>query len=186
MDNLERRFTTGEIRATATGRWIQGYAIVFNALSEDLGGFRERIHPDAVKRSLGEELRAYYNHNTDNIIGYTGARPPTLRASVDSRGLAVDIDVPRTSFGSDMLESIGRGDVQGMSFGFRTLADDWDHRRGAEPIRTILDMRVFEVSVVSHPAYPDTSVALRALGILRGRSLATLVLEHRQRTAGWR
>lgn len=183
MDTIETRNTLGELRALPGSRTVAGYAIVFNALSEDLGGFREQIAPEAARGLAGHEVRAYYNHNTDHMLGRTGNG--TVRTQVDGRGVGVEIDVPRTGYGDAMLELIGRGDITGMSFGFRTLADGWDDR-ARPPVRTILEMRVFEVSVVSHPAYPDTTVALRSLQILAGRSLKTLLLEHRQRTAGWR
>lgn len=189
MSDLERRFTGGELRAdigeTGFAPTIRGYAIVFGLPSEDLGGFREIIHPDAMRRTLEEgiDLRAFVDHDAARIIGRLSAG--TLRAKPDARGLAVEIDAPNTSHGRDIVESIRRRDVSGMSFAFRTLADDWA-KRGGEIIRTVLDMRVSEVSVVSQPAYPDTTAAVRALQAFQGRPIEHLRREHWQRVARWR
>jgi HK97 family phage prohead protease len=162
--DIERR-TYGEIRLDPSGdRKLRGYAIVFNKKSVDLGGFREIILPEAVDRTLNEALdvRALVDHDSSKIIGRT--RAGTLRLRTDGHGLGVEIFPPNTNAARDILESIDRGDVSGMSFAFRTLTDDWRMEDG-EVIREVSDMRVHEVSVVSFPAYPDTDVqvAQRAL-----------------------
>lgn len=157
MEQLERRFT-GDIRVEAgDGRKIRGYAIVFDALSVNLGGFREIIKPEAVDRTLSEALdvRALVDHDTGKVIGRTRAGTLTLRK--DRKGLKVEIDPADTTAGRDIFESVSRGDVSGMSFAFRTLTDEWRMEDG-ETIREILDMTISEVSIVSFPAYQQTSV----------------------------
>jgi HK97 family phage prohead protease len=155
---------------------IRGYAIVFNRLSEVLGFFREQIAPEAVDRTFkeGVDLRALVDHNPEKPLGRMKAG--TLRAEADEKGLLVEIDPPRTSYGHDIVESIKRGDVSGMSFAFRTLTDAWDET-SEPPTRTVLDMLVREVSVVTFPAYPQTEVAMRSLTLKRaarpwGRTIA--------------
>lgn len=136
---------------------LRGYAIVFDVKSEDLGGFREIIRAEAVERSLREDvdLRALVDHDSGRIIGRKTAG--TLRATADRKGLRVEIDAPDTTVGRDIVESVRRRDVTGMSFAFRTLTDDW-HMEGGTPIREVTDMTVLEVSAVSFPAYPQTII----------------------------
>jgi hypothetical protein len=139
---------------------------VFNRLSENLGFFREQIAPDAVTRTLKDQvdLRALVDHDSARILGRISAG--TLRAESDANGLLVEIDPPDTTSGQDIVESIRRRDVTGMSFSFRALKDMWDETTDP-PTRTVLDMLVREVSVVTFPAYPQTEVAMRSLDAYR-------------------
>jgi HK97 family phage prohead protease len=162
-EGLERRAAVGSVRVDVSSeRRIKGYAIVFDSLSLDLGGFRERILPEAVNRTLreGVDVRALVDHDSSKIIGRVTAG--TLSLAKDKTGLRVMIDPPQTTVAADLLESIQRGDITGMSFAFRTLEDDW-HIEDGEPVRDVSDMLIREVSIVSFPAYEDTSVALRSL-----------------------
>ena len=158
----------GELRVEARGLApvIRGYAIVYNRLSEVLGMFREQIAPEAMTRTLTEavDLRALVDHDAKAVLGRLSAG--TLRVATDAHGLRVEIDPPNTTAGHDIVESIRRGDVSGMSFAFRTLQDAWDETT-TPPIRTVTDMLVREVSVVTFPAYPATEVALRSLAAAR-------------------
>jgi len=163
-DGWERRMS-GDVRMDlTTDRKIRGTAIVFNALSLNLGGFREIIKPEAVDRTLREglDVRALIDHDTGKVIGRTTAG--TLSMRKDKRGLRIEIDPPNTSYARDLLESVSRGDISGMSFGFRVLTDDWRMEDG-EPVRDVYDMTISEVSVVSFPAYEqtDVNVAQRSL-----------------------
>lgn len=161
---FERRML-GEVRVDLTlDNKIRGMAIAFNSQSLDLGGFTEFIAPEAVDRTLRDALdvRALVDHDSSKIIGRT--RAGTLLLQKQRGGLQVEIDPPNTSYAKDVIESVSRGDISGMSFGFRTLADEWNFE-GAEPVRTITDMIISEVSIVSFPAYPatDVQVAQRSL-----------------------
>src|ERR1035438_4139967 len=89
-----------EVREQTDGH-IKGYPIVFNRLSADLGGFRERILPDAV--TLDGDLKADFNHNPDYIIGRVTAG--TLKASIDSSGVYMDAIPPATSWARDLQRS---------------------------------------------------------------------------------
>jgi Escherichia/Staphylococcus phage prohead protease len=162
-EDLETRtLDAAELRVESRGLRpvIRGYAIVYNRLSEVLGFFREQIAPEAIQSTLreGVDLRALVNHDPNVLLGRM--KSGTLRVETDSHGFRVEIDPPASATG--ILESIGRGDVSGMSFAFRTLADKWDETV-EPPIRTVTDMLVREVSVVTFPAYPQTDVALRSL-----------------------
>ncbi|MBT9176893.1 MAG: hypothetical protein DDT20_01218 [Firmicutes bacterium] len=162
MRNLERRdYPLDEIRVT-TGNTpkITGYAAVFNRLSQDLGGFYEIISPGAFKKTLQEaDVRALLEHDSRWILGNT--KSGTLRLQEDIEGLHIELDPPNTIAGRDVVESLRRGDLTGMSFGFRTIRDRWVKENGQD-VRTLLEVALQDVSIVAYPAYPDTSVALRS------------------------
>jgi HK97 family phage prohead protease len=157
------------VEARGVSRVIRGYAIVFGSPSLNLGGFREIISPSAVDRTLadGVDLRALVDHDPAKILGRMSAG--TLRVEKETRGMRVEIDPPDTTVAHDILASIGRRDVTGMSFAFMTLGDEWDFKADP-PVRTVTDMLVREVSVVTWPAYPSTEVALRSLAARRPAS----------------
>lgn len=163
MNNLERRFSQPNIKLSPTEekrQTIAGYAAVFNSDSEDLNGFfTERIEFGAFKKTLKEaDVRALVEHDPRWLLGNT--KSGTLRLSEDEHGLKFEIDPPDTVAGRDVLESLRRGDLSSMSFGFRTIRDKWEQHYNKK-IRTLLEVQLFDVSLVSFPAYPDTSVALR-------------------------
>lgn len=180
MDNLERRaFADCRAEATENGKKIRGYAIRFAALSQDLGGFKEMIAPEAVDRTLNEALdvRALVDHDTAKVLGRT--RSGTLRLRKDATGLRIEIEPDEEiSYARDILRSVARGDVSGMSFGFRAIEDEWNYD-GALPIRTVTDMRVSEVSIVTFPAYQQTNVEVAQ------RSLRAYQQAHQQDRLGW-
>jgi HK97 family phage prohead protease len=141
---------------------VEGYAAVFNALSEDLGGFREVIRPGAFRDSIagGADVRLLINHD-----GLPLARSisGTLHLSEDQRGLKMaatldptDPDVMR------LLPKMNRGDLTQMSFGFFTKKDHW-RMEGDQQIRELHAAELFDVSIVTYPAYPQTEAAVRSL-----------------------
>jgi HK97 family phage prohead protease len=140
---------------------IAGHAAVFNSLSEDLWGFREKIAPGAFGEALTKsDIRALLNHDPNYVLGRT--TNGTLRAWEDDTGLAVEIDPPRTRWAGDLLVSIGRGDISQMSFAFRVGEEEWGEVDGVKE-RTILSFdEIFDVSAVTYPAYPETDVSVRA------------------------
>lgn len=140
-----------------------GYAAVFNSWSEDLGGFREKIKKGAFKRALkNSDVRALYNHDQNYVLGRTTSN--TLRLKEDGKGLYMENDPPNTSWAKDLQESVNRGDINQMSFGFTVADDSWKEDKNGYVERTINEIdRLFDVSIVAFPAYPDTQVALRNL-----------------------
>lgn len=161
MDTTERRAFI-ECRVDAIdSRRLRGYAIVFNARSQNLGGFQEIIAPEAIDRTFSEaiDVRALVNHDSAKVIGRL--RAGTLDMQKDARGLRVTIEPdPDISYAKDIMGAVKRGDVSGMSFAFRTIEDDWNYEDETNPIRTVLDMRVSEVSIVTFPAYTQTDVQM--------------------------
>jgi HK97 family phage prohead protease len=139
---------------------IRGYAAVFNQLSEQIMFFRERILPGAFTKSLKNDVRALNGHAPTQILGRT--KSGTLNLREDDHGLFVEILPPNTSLGHDVVESIKRGDLDQMSFGFRVVTDQWK-TENKEEIRELVEVDLFDVSVVAFPAYTQTSVAVRSL-----------------------
>jgi len=89
-----------------------------------------------------------------------GRTPRTLRLAEDSVGLRVEIDPP--SGEAELLELMQRGDVSQMSFGFIVRDERWEPGDSGPDIRTVLDLDLFDVSVVTYPAYPQTDSAVRS------------------------
>lgn len=175
MSDAERRFTRGlvEVRAADGGetkRQIGGYAAKFNKLSQNLGGFVERIDPAFFSKSEGDgwpDVMARYNHDDNRLLGTSEAG--TLRLAVDGTGLDYTVDMPASR--ADVMELVQRGDVRRSSFAFRTFSDDWSQTEDGFPLRTLLSGALVDVAPVNSPAYMDTSTGLRSLAEQVGAEL---------------
>ena len=159
----ERRVSSNtEMRISSGGREIVGYAAVFNKWSEDLGFFREKIKPGAFSKSLsdGADVRALINHDPNLILGRVSNG--TLELEEDDIGLKYRIKLPSTSYANDLKESVRRGDITQNSFGFLTIRDSWKQGDGKElDERTLIEAKLLDISPVTFPAYPQTSLDLR-------------------------
>lgn len=140
----------------ADDRLIRGHAVVTNVLSEDLGGFRERILPSALTRSLRADIRALVDHDTAKVLGRTRAGTLVLRTDKIGLDTTTEPDM-EISYAKDIVRAVARGDVSGMSFAFRVIEDDW-HKEDGAVIRDVIDMEIQEISVVTFPAYAETDV----------------------------
>jgi len=159
MKHEHRATKLAELRvADGDAPTISGYAAVYDSPT-DIGGFREVVMPGAFDASLArnDDVRALVGHDPDKILGRNKAG--TLEMRSDERGLAVTISPPDTQVGRDVVESIKRGDLDGMSFGFMVDAEEW---RDAGDLRELHAVSLFDVSVVTYPAYQDTTVATRS------------------------
>lgn len=167
--DIERRAFTAEVISIEMREGkppvLLGHAAVFNALSEDLGGFREQIVPGAFSDAIQtDDVRALFNHDPNFVLGRN--RSKTLKLSEDARGLAIEIQLPDTQTVRDLVMApIERGDVSQMSFGFsvRPGGQDWAKDDEGRVIRTLKKLRLFDVSPVTYAAYPQTDVAVREL-----------------------
>lgn len=157
---------------------IRGHAAVFNKLSEDLGGFRELLEPGAFRAALRSQpdVRLLYGHNGDSLFPLARTKSGTLELREDSTGLHVWAKVAPTTFASDLRMAMQRGDVDQMSFAFSLAdgGDDWAVTDDGTIVRTIRADGInglYDVSVVTYPAYSQTEVAMRELrsAVDRGR-----------------
>lgn len=167
---------------------IRGYGAKFNSLSDPLGGFREQIAPGAFDGVLEDDVRSFFNHDMNCILGRTVSG--TLRIASDDIGLAYEVDLPDTQVARDLIISMDRGDITQSSFAFCVApnGDTWDENEDGVIVRTITKIsRLYDVSPVSIPAYPDTSAATRSLDAWRDLKNDALKiqrkkeLEHRAR-----
>lgn len=156
---MERR--TLEVRAAVEGNRLVGHAAVFDqdALIRD---FYESIDRRAFGRVLREKQDVVLQVDHQGLpLARTTAG--TLHLGTDSTGLTIDADLAPIGLGNDVRVLVDRGDLRSMSFGFQVAEDVWTVRKDGSQHRTITEVgRLFDVSVVTFPAYAGTDVALRS------------------------
>mgnify|MGYP001570458489 CR=1 FL=1 len=163
---LERRIYDAEIRVNSDNAdktpKIVGYPAVFESLSLDLGGFREKIQKGAFANTIiNSDIRALFNHDPHFVLGRN--KNNTLKLEEDNHGLKMENIPPGTQWANDLLISIDRGDITQMSFGFNVPegGDRWETING-ENVRTLVNVELYDVSPVTFPAYLGTEVSVRS------------------------
>ena len=168
LDIQERRFHIGKIEVRESYRQdpvIIGHAAVFNQTA-DLGYFKERVAPGAFTRAVKEDdVRALWNHDPNHVLArfVPGRADNTLAMAEDDKGLRVEIKPPDTHMANDLVKSMKRGDVDQMSFGFSVRSHQIDRDADGNITRTIKDVKLYDVSPVTFPAYTGTDVAVRSV-----------------------
>jgi HK97 family phage prohead protease len=165
-----------ELRKDDTGATIgfAGHAAVFDertSIGNPLSwGFYEQVSPGAFTKTIQEaDVRFLIDHDPSLLLART--KSGTLRLSEDKVGLAADADLAPTTYGRDLAVLLERGDVSQMSFGFQVVKDDWtveqvetnDGNSVDVEVRTIREAKLFDVSVVTFPAYEGTDAKLRSM-----------------------
>lgn len=146
-------------------RSISGYAAVFDKDSQDFGGWIERIDKRAFDTVLSDDTFALFNHDPNQVLARNGAG---LKMEVDEVGLRYTFSAPNTTLGNDMLELIRSKVITQSSFAFRVSAQEWIHSedRSKPSIRIVKKVsRLYDVSPVTYPAYPDTTVGTRSFKV---------------------
>jgi len=173
---IERRTASEGVELREEGDTLTaiGYAATFNSLSQNLGGFVERVAPATFRSTLQQaDVRALFNHEPDHLLGRSTAG--TLRMAEDAHGLRYEIDLPPTTLGRDVAALLRRGDISGSSFGFRTIGDEWSETEDGYPLRTLNEVALRDCGPVCFNAYPDASASLRSLAEDRGLDLSVLI-----------
>lgn len=172
INKTETRELTGKIELRENGegkRMLTGYAVKWEKKSKVLGflrKFREQFKKGAFTESLEKDDQLFlWSHDPSKVLGRT--KNGTLRLEEDDIGLRFELDLPNTTLGNDAYETIKRGDVDGVSFGFKVEADEIQDADDDLPLRTVTKARLFEVSVVAFPAYPDSEVSARGFDRIR-------------------
>lgn len=150
-------------------RKVSGYAVVFNSLSEDLGGFREIILPSAITEETikNSDIIFLLDHKQDRgILARSTKGEGSLRLSVDDKGLYFEFEAPNTALGDELLEGLKRHDYSKCSFAFTVGEDEYKKDNDGNVIRTIKSIKqLFDCSVVVNPAYEETSVTVDERGL---------------------
>ena len=155
--NFEIR--SSEINAESESRKLSGYVVRWEKPSELLWGeFVETFEKGAFTESLkNNDVLALFEHDHAKLLGRTSSG--TLSLFEDDEGLRFSLDLPNTQTASDLLESVKRGAISGMSFGFIATVDEWNEE-STPTQRTVKKAELFEITVTSIPAYPDSSLEL--------------------------
>lgn len=161
-----------ELRSTdinEESRTISGYALVFNSPTDNLGDFTEIIEPTALDGVLeNSDVLALLNHDESRgVLARYRNGTGSLKLYIDSVGLRYEFEAPHTALGDEVIEGIKRGDITSSSFAFTVADDDWTVENG-HYTRTIKKFsKLYDVSMVYHPAYDATSVNLRGLNEIK-------------------
>ncbi len=161
MSDIQPRYI--EMRSEVTGSTLTGYASVYGTYA-DLGSYVETFAPGSFDAALGgdADVRSFWNHDSGMLLGRQSTG--TLKVWTDTTGLGFEVSLPNTSAGNDVRELAERGDIGGVSIGFRPGEEDHTGRVGNRALRTHTSVaRLIEISPCSIPAYSSTSVHLRSL-----------------------
>ena len=170
MNEKEMRHFIFEMRAENNeqyGDFITGRPIVYNSRT-DIGGFDEIIEAGALDNADLRDVKFLVNHNTDMIPlarSRNNNANSTMQMSIDDNGMniRVNLDTENNTDAKNLYSAIKRGDIDGMSFMFKVDGESWDALESDHPTRHINKIgKVFEVSAVTFPAYPETTISARA------------------------
>ena len=168
------------------GPVIEGYFSVFNRDYELWPGAVEQVAPGAFRETLGGDIRALANHDTRLVLGRTTTGTLTLRE--DYKGLFGTIKMnEQDSDAMNLYARVQRGDVSQCSFGFDILDEEFAERSDGSVLWTIRKVKLYEVSVVTFPAYVETAVSARKAEVdtIRRRKLDAWKNEMKERMKKW-
>lgn len=168
-NNIEVRAIRSTPVVSPDSRTVEGYAVVFNSQSEDLG-FYETINPSAITEEVlkRSDVFCLFNHDLDKVLARSKYGTGSLQLQLDERGLKYTFQAPSTDLGDELLEYLKRGDIDSSSFAFTVSTDEgsevWTTGTDGKQYREIkrIDF-LHDVSPVFCPAYKSTSVSQRTL-----------------------
>jgi uncharacterized protein len=152
---------------------VAGYAAKFNVRSDPLGGFVEIIEPGAFDDVIGDDVVALFNHDPSQVLARSSAG--SLRLSIDETGLRYEFALADDECSRRVAAFINDGRVRQSSFAFDVASggDRWERQNDGSVLRTISKFsRLYDVSPVTYPAYPDATVALRSAAFAEANSAA--------------
>jgi HK97 family phage prohead protease len=171
--------TNSEIRLVKRTRRIEGYGIVFNKESKDLGGFTEIITPESIDGVLeNSDVLALLNHEeSKGLLARSTNGEGTLDLTIDKIGVKYGFESPDTVLGDEVLSGVRRGDIRTSSFSFAcSKGQKWEKRSDGSYLRTITKFdEIFDVSPVYREAYADTTVAIRSLNNIKNEMKENII-----------
>jgi HK97 family phage prohead protease len=152
---------------------VEGYFALYENETELFEGVYEIITKGAFDNTLNNDIRALWNHNTQYVLGRN--KSGSLELKTDDKGLFGIIRLPNTQYARDLHELVQRGDVDQCSFGFNILDEELEELASGGYRWRLKEVDLHEISVVTFPAYENTSVQARAKQIkeIESRKLET-------------
>lgn len=158
---------------------VTGYAAVFNQQADIAGLFREQIAPGAFRNAVKRDDVVFLINHEGLPLART--RSGTLKLSEDEHGLKIETELDLSDPDvNSIVPKMKRGDLDKMSFGFIPVKQEWDES-GDMPLRTIVEASLFDVSIVTNPAYDGTEIGLRSLQAYREQQLSAAPIAARMR-----
>ncbi len=169
--HLETKFNVTRQAENPNDFTIEGYFALYESETQLFDGIYEIITKGAFDNTLQNDIRALWNHDTMFVLGRN--KSGTLDLKLDDKGLFATVRMPKTQYAQDLYELVQRGDVNQCSFGFNILQEDVEELASGEYRFRINEIDLHEVSVVTFPAYENTSVQARSSQIetIKGRKL---------------
>ena len=167
-NNIEVRAIRSTPVVNPDSRTVEGYAVVFNSQSEDLG-FYETINPSAITEEVlkRSDVFCLFNHDQDKVLARSKYGEGSLKLEIDERGLKYSFTAPNTDLGEELLEHLQRGEIDSSSFAFTVSLDEgsekWYTVEGVQYRDIYKIENLYDVSPVYQPAYQETTVSKRTL-----------------------
>jgi uncharacterized protein len=158
--NFRTQFNITRAEESDNERTIEGYFALYESETELFDGIYEIITKGAFDNTLNNDIRALWNHNTQYVLGRSKNGSLSLKA--DEKGLFGTIKLPNTGYAEDLYELVQRGDIDQASFGFNILNEDIEELASGGYRWRINEIDLHEISVVTFPAYENTTVQARA------------------------
>jgi len=161
--NKELRFLSKDIKGNKKSRKVSGYASIYDAKSKTMDGFKEVVQRGAFDNfaEISQDLIANIDHKDDKILARYGTN---LKLESNPVGLYFEFEVPKTTYGNDLLVNVRSGNINKCSFAFTVNKETWGTDEDGTPLRTLHSFKeLHDIAIVTTPAYDDTTVALRSM-----------------------
>lgn len=181
---MNKRMFTAQLKTRAEPNndemIVEGYFSVFDEVTKLYDGVYEKVRKGAFSKTLNNDIRALLDHDSGKVVGRN--KSGTLELREDDKGLYGKIVLPNTSYAKDIYELIKRGDVNQCSFGFNILKEN-DSKYEDGYLFELEEIDLHEVSIVTFPAYPSTSISARSKDVekIKKRELEVKVKKLKER-----